>query len=383
MAQGYTPGLKVSRRAVHRVRRALPIAGEVLVHAGQRVEARDVVARALLPGPITPVNLANLLAIGPADVPAAMLRQPGQHVAAGELLARSPGIFGWFRKECCSPCDGTIESVSPVTGQVIVRGNPQQVEVKAFLSGTVVEVLPGEGAVVEAAATWVQGIFGVGGEAFGALRLACDSPAQPLDADQVRPSMRGAVVVGGARVTAQAMRACVALNVAAVITGGIDDQDLREFLGYDLGVATTGSEKVGLTLIITEGFGDIAMADRTYALLAARAGCAAAVNGATQIRAGVQRPEILIPWDDTRPPPQAPDVQGQANGSPPGAGLLAVGEAVRIIRDPYFGMIGTVAALPAEPCVLESGSKARVLEVRLPSGHRVQVPRANVELIED
>ena len=30
-------------------------------------------------------------------------------------------------------------------------------------------------------------------------------------------------------------------------------------LGYDLGVAVTGSEKLGLTLIITEGFGEIAM----------------------------------------------------------------------------------------------------------------------------
>jgi hypothetical protein len=55
---------------------------------------------------------------------------------------------------------------------------------------------------------------------------------------------------------------------------------------------------------------------------------------------------------------------------------------VRIIRDPYFGVLGTVGDLPAEPHVLGSGSKARVLEVKLDSGESVIVPRANVELIE-
>ena len=55
---------------------------------------------------------------------------------------------------------------------------------------------------------------------------------------------------------------------------------------------------------------------------------------------------------------------------------------MRIIRDPWFGRLGTVASLPHEPRVLASGSKARILEVRLDSGESVTVPRANVELIE-
>jgi hypothetical protein len=65
------------------------------------------------------------------------------------------------------------------------------------------------------------------------------------------------------------------------------------------------------------------------------------------------------------------------------AHVLRAGIPVRIIRDPYFGIIGTVVGLPAEPRVLGSGSKARVLEVKLPQGEQVFVPRANVELIEE
>jgi hypothetical protein len=62
--------------------------------------------------------------------------------------------------------------------------------------------------------------------------------------------------------------------------------------------------------------------------------------------------------------------------------VLEIGTTVRVIRDPYFGLLGQVSALPAEPAVLGSGSKARVLEVRFPDGGTAVVPRANVELIE-
>ena len=65
------------------------------------------------------------------------------------------------------------------------------------------------------------------------------------------------------------------------------------------------------------------------------------------------------------------------------SGLLEVGTTVRVIRDPYFGRIGSVAALPAQPRVLDSESKARILTVEFEAGEAVVVPRANVELIEE
>ncbi|MEZ6067749.1 MAG: hypothetical protein R3B90_19025 [Planctomycetaceae bacterium] len=74
------------------------------------------------------------------------------------------------------------------------------------------------------------------------------------------------------------------------------------------------------------------------------------------------------------------DHAGEATVSA-GGGVLATGAKVRIIRDPWFGAIGTVAEMPAEPQRLDSGSKARVLVVERGDGERVTVPRANVELV--
>lgn len=374
MAKAYTPGLKVAARTRHHVRRQLPLSGEVLVRVGDRVSAQQAVARTFLPGDVTPLNMAKLLSMSPAEVPGCMLKRQGDAIVPGDVLARTKGIFGKFRTEYKSTVTGTIESISSVTGQVIVRGAPHPVEIKAYLAGQVVELIPGEGCVVEADVAFIQGIFGIGGEAFGPVRMACKVHDQELAEDLITADMKGAVVVGGARMTEEAIERARHVGASAIVSGGIDDQDLRKFLGYDLGVAITGSERMGLTLIITEGFGEIAMAERTFRLFVAHEGQDAAVNGATQIRAGVMRPEVLIPL--------APEHLVHGERLLPD-GELEVGRPVRIIRDPYFGLIGSVSALPPEPQVLESGSRARVLEVRFDSGEAVIIPRANVELIED
>jgi hypothetical protein len=369
----YTPGLKVVDAMRYVARRLLPIPGTVLVKEGDLVDARQVVAETFMPGDIMPLNVAKLLSMPPGDVPDCMLKKEGDRVEVGEALARTKGIFGKFRAECKSETTGTIESISEVTGQVILRGAPLPVQVKAYLTGRVAEIVPGEGCAIEADVAFVQGIFGIGGETFGPIRMVCKTHEQELTEDLITPDLKGSVIVGGARVTAQAIERARTAGVAAVIAGGIDDADLEAVLGYNLGVAITGSERIGLTIVITEGFGEIAMARRTFDLLASHEGEEAAVNGTTQIRAGVMRPEIVIPLKaDRRAGAASAVVEGR----------LAIGAPVRVIRDPYFGLIGRVTGLPPEPQTLQSGSKARVLEVTFESGEGVIIPRANVELIE-
>jgi hypothetical protein len=380
MAKAFTPGLTVSARAVYRARRILPIEGEVTVKAGDRVSADTVVAQTFMEGDVFPMKVASALGAQPKDLPGLMLSNVGDTVRKNEPIARSKGIFGMMRTEAKSSADGVIESVSDSTGMVIVRGPRIPIEVRAYVAGTVVEVLPGEGAVVENTVALVQGIFGIGGEVHGPVAMAGAAPDDELDADDITPAMRGCVVVGGARMTAAAIRKAKDVGAAAIVSGGIDDQDLRDFLGHDIGVAVTGSERMGITLIITEGFGEIAMAERTFALLSGHAGRVASVNGATQIRAGVMRPEIVVPLADAAAAGQGSGPAMSAGGAT--AGVLEIGTSVRVIRDPHFGVIGTVTALPEQPAVLGSGSKARVLEVAAAGGQRLTVPRANVELID-
>jgi hypothetical protein len=196
-----------------------------------------------------------------------------------------------------------------------------------------------------------------------------------LDENDITPDLKDKIIIGGSLVTASALKKAITSGVKGIVVGGFNDKDLRDFLGYDLGVAITGNEDKGITLVVTEGFGEINMADHTYNLLKSKEGQLACINGATQIRAGVIRPEIVIPiTEDVKTVAEAEKVVSQG---------LAVGSPIRVIRHPHFGRIGKVADLPSPLQKLESESMARVLEVEFEDGSKSVVPRANVELLEE
>ena len=116
------------------------------------------------------------------------------------------------------------------------------------------------------------------------------------------------------------------------------------------------------------------IAARVLKLLHPLAGKVASINGATQVRAGAVRPEIIVP--ESAP---VPNLEEQL---PESGGGLHVGSNVRLIRMPYFGLLGTVAALPPQAQMLDTGAMARVLLATLADGRVVTVPRANVELVD-
>jgi hypothetical protein len=60
---------------------------------------------------------------------------------------------------------------------------------------------------------------------------------------------------------------------------------------------------------------------------------------------------------------------------------LTVGTPIRVIREPYFGKLGTVTELPAQLQKVESGTEVRVLKANIEGEGEVMVPRANVEII--
>ena len=164
MAHAYTPGLKVTGATVIRKTRLLPLEGEVLVEEGQKVKAEEPVARTNLPGDVEMINVANALSVQPGDIRRYMLKREGDRVEEGEVIAQTKGLFGLFRSQCRSTVSGTIESISEVTGQVLIRKPPTPIEVNAYVDGAVVEVIPRRGAVIETKGALIQGIFGVGGE---------------------------------------------------------------------------------------------------------------------------------------------------------------------------------------------------------------------------
>ena len=372
MAHSYTPGLKVLKKTIFKKERILPLKGNVLVKSGDQLSPDTIVASTNLPGNVQMLKVSNILNIDPKDVVEALQVKEGQEVKKGDIIAETSGIFGMFKSSVESPVDGTIESISQSTGRVVVREAPIPVEVDAYVSGVVDEVVENEGIVLKSNAAFIQGIFGIAGEKRGDLLLVSSGPGEELTADQITADMKGKILIGGSFLSLEAYKKALSVQVAGIVVGGFNYYDLKAVLGYNLGVAITGTEKLNTALIVTEGYGSIPMSESTFSLLKENDGKAASINGATQIRAGVIRPEIVIPIDTVN------NEDDSKSKVPEG---IQEGSIVRVIRSPNFGKIGKVISLPSELNKMESETMVRVAEINI-DGKNILIPRANLEMVE-
>jgi hypothetical protein len=383
MSHAYTPGLQRKTDCVIRKMRLLPLPGEILVRIGETVNCNTTVGKVNLPGDCQTINVATELDLDThytkgdysCSLSKYMLKKEKQRIKKGEALATKQSMFGRLRKTCISPYDGEIEFISDVSGQVIIRMPPTPKEIGAYIPGNVMEVIPENCVVVETRGSYIQGIFGIGGETHGEIKTIAKTPDDILTANDITEDCRGKVIVGGSMVTRDALDKAVQVGVKGIVTGGIKDEDLTDFLGYKIGVAVTGNENVNLTLIVTEGFGKISMSSGTFSLLKTNEDELACINGMTQIRAGVIRPEIIIPRE--RPAEESERHEPDSNRD------LKRGTLIRLIQKPYFGVLGKVVALPPEPAKMETESSVRILVAELEDGRKVTIPRANVEIIEE
>lgn len=372
MSRSYTPGLKVLYRTKIVKQRLLPMKGTVHLKEGDVVDSHQVVASTELPGNVQMLNVSNSLNVEPENITECMLVELDEEISKGQVIAESKGLFGFFKSQLKSPIDGKLANISDVTGQAILSEPPIPVEVKAYTSGVITKIEDEEGVTIETEGVLAQGILGIGGENNGLLRVIASKPSDELTIDMIDESHKGMILLGGSFLNIETFNHAKKIGVAGIVTGGFDYSDISKILGYPLGVAITGSEDVGPSLIITEGFGKISMAERTYSLLSSKEGSFASIDGSTQIRAGVIRPEILIPdteSDDTCTEFKEADL------------AISEGSLVRVIRAPFFGKVGTVTSLPPKLAQMESETLVRVAEVSFEDGAVEIIPRANLEMI--
>ncbi|MBN2526147.1 MAG: hypothetical protein JXR76_07125 [Deltaproteobacteria bacterium] len=343
--------LVLEKTRIIRVRK-LPPDAAVQVTPGQVARAADVVATASVPGQVHSVAASDMLGVAKSKVVDYLLLKEGDPVTAGQALGEHTALLGLVKSQVVSPVDGIVETVSRVSGHVMIRENPHVENVRAFVSGQITGVDEKNGVTIEAEVSLVQGVFGVGGEVMGTLCLFDDTDVQ------------GKIVCTKDTLTVGALNRFKEAGAKGVVAPSISGSDLYGFCGAHLNLAATGDEDVGLTLMITEGFGQIPMARRTRQVLLDCVGKHISMCGITQVRAGVIRPELIGPVIQREDDKMDDD---QANTE------------FKIVRGPFAGEEARIVETLATPQVLPSGVKALVYRVRLvQSGDEVLVARANV-----
>ncbi len=365
--------------AMARIERLLPHPGEVLVREGTRVEPEDMIARAFVPAPSHIINVAQLLAIPPALVERVMLCEVREKVKKGDELANA-GLFGG--RNCISPVDGIIGAIDNETGYVTIVPDPIEFKLFANIRGLVMEVLPYKGVVIETLAAQVYGIFGLGQERSGVLQLIVTDADEVITHKHIDARSAYAVLIGGAGITAAALRRAVDSQVRGVIVGGIDEHELRTFLGWNTKNAWhTGvtswqipnlqqAHAPGLTLMVTEGFGVRPMSQPVFDLLSGRDRQEALIDGTTQLRYPMRRPRLVISLprsEGTEIEPSKPTIRPDA--------------MVRLLDAEHLGQVATIRAVSPWPTRTDSGTRAAAVEVVQEPNLPFWVPMTTVEVL--
>ena len=377
-SQAYTPGLKVKEYYIVKKTRRLPMPGEVFYKQRDQVSFDSIVARTSIPGPLHIIDVCAKLGVEPEDIKKYMKIDIGENIKTGEQLAYYQALFGLIKAVCLSPIEGNLELISSATGQAMLRETPVPINLTAYIPGIIKQVIPNEGVVIETPASYIQGILGIGGEAHGIIKILAKKPEDEVKSSDITEEFKNKLMVCGSLINSEFVKKAIEIGVSGIVAGGITGSDLNHLIGEELGVIITGQENLGLTLIFTEGFGKIPMQKKTFELLKLNEGNLACFNGATQVRAGVVRPEIIIPLFHIE---NNQNLNNESENYDDKG--ITIGTNVRIIQDPNFGAVGKVVNLPIQLYKLESESYVRVLHVQLNDGKTVTVPRANVEIIEE
>lgn len=317
-------------------------------------------------------DVAFDLGVRPRDLEKMVTCKVGDEVKRGEIIAKKGDVAAYYTRTSKAPVSGVISKINTQTGYVTITRPFKEVIVTAYLQGKVSEIVPQRGAVVEAPAIRLTGIFGVGRERHGELKVLSDGPGDVLTEDMVTRDCEGKVLVGGSMATNEAIKKALEVGAEGLIAGTASYLNVIQSLGVKLGVGITGQEDIDMTLILMEGFGELDMRVEAFGALKALEGRMACINGATQIRAGAIRPEVVVPF---------PDYTGEFAKEDVVFEDLEKGLQVRVINDPYFGLTGRVVELPREPQRIETECKTPVAIVELADGRSVTVPRANLEIL--
>ncbi len=380
----YYPNFKpaLSPLTVVSRRRELPLAGEVLVRVGNRVEPDDLVGRTLVPSRGRRFPVAHELGLDAPELHRHLLVEEGSEVEAGDILVR---VGRWRTRIWRAPLAGTLSTAEVERGYLIITPPSTPVEVRARLKGFVAAVEPYRAATIQTPAALLQGVFGLGGEQNGVLRTTVTNEADELLPGMLDERATFAVLIGGATLGVEALRRAVDLQVRGIIVGSITEEVLRAFLGYADDAAwdcggegwafppTSDRRSFPLTLIVTEGLGRSPMCSQVFELLASHDGSEVFLDGRTRLHGvNMVRPQVIIPLLRVK----EEKIPVEEEREP-----LAVGAWVRLLAEPLLGRVGRIVALPRRMYFFDCGAGYRVALVRLEEGDVLPVPLENLEVL--
>ncbi len=268
-----------------------------------------------------------------------ILKKEGERVEYGQTVAgvRIMSYIPFYRKKVISPCAGKIIKIDYTNGKIFIQKDMPKTEMKAHYWGQIKKIIPQYGAEIEFAGYTLECAFGTGEITWGKfVNNAAEMEANIIFSDYLSPKDISRIIEH---------------RPVGIVAGSLD------YEGVDL------LERHHITSIIIEGFGRLQVNKDYKSLLARSIGRNIILKASTQVRAGVIRPEIVIPSDEEFY-----------------KGMKTKGQ-FKIVWGKHYGKKGVLKGSPHYD-EIRSGTKTWLCDVLCDNNEEITVPYNNLHALE-
>ena len=110
----------------------------------------------------------------------------------GDVIA---GPVGLFKRVIRAPQSGVVKIAGE--GKVLYEINSAEYELQAGMEGTVTNIIPERGAIIETKGALIQGMWGNGKITYGVVQPISNDLLQELVPEQLNIGFRGAIITAG------------------------------------------------------------------------------------------------------------------------------------------------------------------------------------------
>jgi len=369
--------VRIEKDTVVRINRILAGKGKIAVSLNQEVKPSDILATSDISSGFRTLDLASLLSVEGREVEKYLKRGVGQIIYKGELLAyKDGGLFG-SKKTVIAPTDGILDYLNPEDGELRMTLLPKKVELPSGVYGIVESVDQEKGKVViRTQVSRIHGVFGCGRLRDGILEFI-GKREDLLTSAMISPKDEGHILVAGSLIYKDALSNAISCGVNGLIVGGMNAKDYRSMAGGKIAFPKKLENDIGISILVTEGFGSVPIALDIYELLQKYDGKFVSIDGNKAILdlPSFESSSLAKVKSTVLPPDEVSDEHITK------AEELKVGMGVRVIGTSFLGEQGKIISIDESVTLIPSGLSVfmAVIETKR---RKIKVPVVNLEAID-
>ncbi len=335
--------------------RVLPVTGHILVRRLQKVSPTDVIVLAPLSPQYMLLDISHGLKVSTSRADELLQRQAGDELSKGDVIA---GPVGLFQRVIRAPKAGIVRIAGE--GKVLYEIGSPPIELKAGMDGTVTNIIPDRGAIIETRGALIQGIWGNGKVTYGVIQPVSNDLLQELVPEQLNISFRGTILTAGYCKNPEVLELAGNIPIKGLILGSISSELIPAAMA------------VNYPILVVDGFGSTPMNSTAEKILVANREKNVALNAQIYDSFLGNIPEAII----SNPTQPETDIPNESE-------TLRAGKKVIITNSSQASQIGTIDRINLGKQTIPSGIEAQTADVSIGANQKAVVPLNNLEIIKE